>query len=130
MKSAKPSRETPCASWHRVRSPSSSGGGSRKCCSATHRKRSKRKSSVTGELNNDSDADLVDGGGQFRRTQADVHFAGRRRRRLESGPRRYHYRVGKGSHAGKPGKTGHRSEGGDCADAQRAAAPGWHVHPV
>jgi len=82
-------------------------------------KRIKRKSSVTGELNNDSDADLVDGGGHSG-ARSDVHFAVGGDVGLKAGLGDIITASVKGSHAGKPGKTGHRSEGGDCAHAQRA----------
>src|SRR5439155_13503102 len=84
----------------------------------------------TGERTNDSDANLADGGRQFRRAQADLHHAGGRRRGAQSRPWRRHHRRGEGSHPGKPGKKRKRSESRCGAHAERAAAQGWHVHPV
>src|SRR5260370_34852339 len=47
----------------------------------------------TGEQTDDSDANLADGGRQFRRAEADLHHAGGRRRGVEGRPRPRDHRA-------------------------------------
>src|SRR6516225_3028143 len=71
----------------------------------------------TGEPKHDSDANLADGGRQFRSAEAHVQPARRRRCGIEGRSWGHCYRFGKRSDAGKPDQRGQGCEVRDRPDA-------------